>query len=286
MAEQHDHGLGKLMCRVVQVLDSPPGSPLFVPPPPKSPVPTPLSGTGGQPAQPQHSQAQPHITRQDARPHADARSQPPGSAAPNQHRAQTSGQPVSAGPAPSAPSANASAMHNINGKQGEGAGCLSNSHGQAAPDSAPHAARAAHIPQLKATNGHLAAGLTVAQKGAHETASIPGQPCSVRGNDVPHKTQPENTSAMPAMSPRRASSAHNTGSVPLDKVLKNKRTIEAAGAQSSMHFSEAQQPADSGMQQALKEGHALGLHVAVVCELYGEAVLPWLGLDRVGGVFL
>eukprot|EP00892_Ulva_mutabilis_P000237 jgi/Ulvmu1/10213/UM060_0013.1 len=262
-----------------EAMESPPGSPLFVPPPPKSPVAASAPASAAQPFQaPPQAQA-PAVPR-----NPDARLHPPGAAVPSMPPSQAQAMPVAAAPVIPSQAANASLHHHSNGMQ-----LPTEAKPGPAPDAAPGSAASGAMavpPQQMATNGHLGSASALGQKAANHMPAVAPLPIpSAKGNDMTHTTPSDNAAAKSTSSPRRMNSAPNNGCAPAEKAPKG-GAAETGVAHSSVHRSAAQQAADPSMQQALKEGHAMGVHVAVVCELYGEAVLPWLGIDRVGGVFL
>lgn len=255
---------------MVQVMDSPPGSPIFVPPPPKSPPTAPAnapSATDGKAApdaqlQPQQNLSQGPVSRDSA----------PGSSKDAPQDAATS-QGDSTGPG-SMPATNGLQPSSAVAEQGSDT--PQNTHPQG---------------QDRAQNGNSSGAHSSGQEGTGSEAQnvAASDRCTEAGAGKPEKAQKDTSGGNQGASPKTDAAVPSNGEVRKGIDPKNSSQIIKAGRPGTKSKQvSASQPemASPRMQQALKEGHHLGRHISVVCELYGEAVLPWLGLDRVGGVFL
>lgn len=264
----------------VQGMESPPGSPMFVPPPPKSPVNASISSTGF-PAAPQHPQmAQATALQQEAQPliqPQQACSKLPQHAT-NQHIKE---EPHTSVANPHLGAADLGSMQPLNGVHNPSAHVAVERSGAAADVATASV-------QARTQNGNMGlmqpAGQESVIQGSQEAHS--NQQPNV-GNCMPPEPKTGHNAANQTTSPRTAATTHRNSDVNKAQPLPGGgRDVTVDPPRCSLNPDTVQQGASRRMQKVLKEGHNLGAHISVVCELYGEAVLPWLGLDRVGGVLL
>lgn len=264
-------------------MESPPGSPMFVPPPPKSPVTAPASSTDP-PSAPEHVQ-QPHIQGVQLQAQAQplTQSHPKGFTVPQQvlnhvtEASQSAALNTTSGPTHVGPVLRLNGLQTATPMAGEQSGPVVLCTTSALKD--------------RAQIGNLQIEQSPEQDSIRQ-----GQqdvPASCRpiapGGHPPLQPQSRVKAANEASSPRMTATAHRNGDVVKGKPSQGSdraKVIDLPSARCSQNSRAEQHGVSPGMQRALKESLNLGNHVSVVCELYGEAVLPWLGLDRVGGVFL